>query len=110
MIFNKDIVVDHVLNKFSVIPLDTGMIQIQEMGVVKSVENVDFYVNVFVKTSNVRVKISQVANAINLHINALTKQLFKTTTITYIRNYTIFCDDGVKEIVTKRTVTYKPNR
>jgi hypothetical protein len=107
MLVNKNVIVTYILNGNDIIQTETGYIQVQEMGEVVSVENVDFYVNVFVKSSQIKVKLGWIAEMVNAHINKLCKRHFNTFTRTYIRNYTIFSDDGVKEVVTKRTIRYK---
>jgi hypothetical protein len=107
MLVNKQVIVTYILNGNDIIQTDNGYIQIQEMGEVVSVENIDFYVNVFVKSGQIKVKLGWVAEMVNAHVNKFCKRHFDTFTRTYIRNYTIFCDDGVKEVVTKRTIRYK---
>jgi hypothetical protein len=104
---NKEVIVSFIMNGNNLIQTETGFVQIQEMGIVTSVENIDFFVNVFVKSSVIKVKLNWVMQTVNNHINRLCKIHFDTHMNSYIRNYNIFCDDGTKEVTIKRTVVYK---
>jgi hypothetical protein len=103
----RENIVQYVINGDNTLETEFGFIQIQDMGTVKTVEELDFYVNVLMFSNGERVHISRALKEVNGYINTLTQKYYGCETVSYIRDYTIVVDDGVKEVVTKRTVTYK---